>query len=160
MPDAARLAHFGPLPWLALGAVIGIAMFGMHGIGSILLLLFAVGFLAKRFYRWQAMANGQPIPAWANGCGGRWSRKWEQRQANSTPYAAPSGNTAFDAYRAEMLRRLEQDHLDFQSFLDRLRQAKDKAEFDQFMAERDRQGHTPPNPNPPQDRPSSPWPNA
>ena len=51
--------------------------------------------------------------------------------------------------------------MDFQSFLDRLRQAKDKAEFDQFMAERDRQGH---NPNPQQDHPSSPpsspWPNA
>ena len=34
------------------------------------------------------------------------------------------------------MRRLEQEERDFQDFLARLRMAKDKAEFDQFMAER------------------------
>lgn len=47
-----------------------------------------------------------------------------------------SGNRAFDEYRAETLRRLEEEHRAFQEFLDRLRMAKDEAEFDQFMAER------------------------
>jgi hypothetical protein len=47
-----------------------------------------------------------------------------------------SGNQAFDEYRAETLRRLEEEQGEFASFLDRLRFAKDKAEFDQFMAER------------------------
>jgi hypothetical protein len=47
-----------------------------------------------------------------------------------------SGNRAFDEYRAETLRRLEDEQRDFLEFLDRLRHAKDKAEFDQFMAER------------------------
>jgi hypothetical protein len=47
-----------------------------------------------------------------------------------------SGNTAFDDYRAEALKRLEEEQKEFSSFLDRLRRAKDKAEFDQFMAER------------------------
>jgi hypothetical protein len=47
-----------------------------------------------------------------------------------------SGNRAFDEYRAETLRRLEDEQRDFLAFLERLRQARDKAEFDQFMAER------------------------
>jgi hypothetical protein len=34
------------------------------------------------------------------------------------------------------LRRLEEEATEFQSFLQRLRHAKDKAEFDQFMSER------------------------
>ena len=47
-----------------------------------------------------------------------------------------SGNQTFDEYRAETLRRLEQEERDFQGFLARLRMAKDKAEFDPFMADR------------------------
>jgi hypothetical protein len=49
-----------------------------------------------------------------------------------------SGNTAFDAYKAETLRRLEEEQDNFQNFLKRLRDSKDKAEFDQFMEERAR----------------------
>jgi hypothetical protein len=47
-----------------------------------------------------------------------------------------SGNRAFDEYRADTLRRLEEEQREFRDFLGRLRMAKDKAEFDQFMAER------------------------
>ncbi|MDO5647135.1 DUF2852 domain-containing protein [Paracoccus sp. (in: a-proteobacteria)] len=49
---------------------------------------------------------------------------------------APTGNAAFDAYRDETLKRLNDEHADFVSFLQKLREAKDKAEFDQFMADR------------------------
>jgi hypothetical protein len=49
-----------------------------------------------------------------------------------------SGNSAFDAYKADTLRRLEEEQEAFESFLQRLRDAKDKAEFDQFMEERAR----------------------
>ena len=49
---------------------------------------------------------------------------------------ASSGNRAFDDYRAETLRRLEEEQREFKDFLARLRFAKDRAEFDQFMAER------------------------
>ena len=49
-----------------------------------------------------------------------------------------SGNSAFDAYKADTLRRLEEEQEAFQGFLNRLRDAKDKAEFDQFMADRAR----------------------
>jgi hypothetical protein len=58
-----------------------------------------------------------------------------------------SGNRAFDEYRAETLRRLEEEQREFQDFLVRLREAKDKAEFDQFMADRrGRSGGNPPAP--------------
>ena len=53
-----------------------------------------------------------------------------------------SGNSAFDAYKAETLRRLEEEQSNFEDFLKRLREAKDKAEFDQFMDERARASRT------------------
>ena len=57
---------------------------------------------------------------------------WPPRRERS------SGNWAFDDYRTETLKRLEEEQREFHDFLDRLRHAKDKAEFDQFMAERSR----------------------
>ncbi len=50
--------------------------------------------------------------------------------------SSTTGNSAFDAYKAETLRRLEEEQTNFEAFLERLREAKDKAEFDQFMNER------------------------
>lgn len=51
--------------------------------------------------------------------------------------AQPStGNASFDAYRVDMLTRLQQEQNKFEGFLDRLRDAKDKTEFDTFMDER------------------------
>ena len=70
---------------------------------------------------------------------------WSKRMFNGscahrTRYARhafkTSGNSAFDAYKAETLRRLEEEQDSFEAFLKRLRDAKDKAEFDQFMEER------------------------
>jgi hypothetical protein len=49
-----------------------------------------------------------------------------------------TGNHAFDAYRAETLRRLEDEQSAFHDFLDRLRRAKDQTEFDAFMDDRAR----------------------
>ena len=58
--------------------------------------------------------------------------------AHHTAFAAtrPSGNAAFDAYKADTLQRLEDEQANFEAFLERLREAKDKAEFDQFMDDR------------------------
>lgn len=55
---------------------------------------------------------------------------------------ATSGNSAFDAYKAQMLRRLEDEQDNFEEFLKRLREAKDKAEFDQFMEEQAKSNKT------------------
>ena len=44
--------------------------------------------------------------------------------------------SAFDEYRTDALRRLEDEQREFRDFVDRLRAARDKAKFDQFMNER------------------------
>ncbi|MCY4209205.1 MAG: DUF2852 domain-containing protein [Roseovarius sp.] len=49
-----------------------------------------------------------------------------------------TGNAAFDKYKSETLDRLEREQQSFEAFLQRLREAKDKAEFDQFMDDRAR----------------------
>ncbi|WP_246849491.1 DUF2852 domain-containing protein [Rubellimicrobium arenae] len=63
---------------------------------------------------------------------------WEDRMRSIRTAARPSGNAAFDAYKLETLRRLEEEQHSFEDFLARLRDAKDKAEFDQFMDDRSR----------------------
>ena len=60
--------------------------------------------------------------------------------------APTSGNRAFDDYRTETLKRLEEEQREFKDFLERLRFAKDKTEFDAFMNER---RNRPPQDNPP-----------
>ena len=49
-----------------------------------------------------------------------------------------TGNVAFDKYRDETLRRLEDEQKSFTEFLEQLRAAKDQAEFDDFMTNRAR----------------------
>ena len=75
--------------------------------------------------------------------------RMERRGFGFNGFGPPSsGNRAFDEYRVETLKRLEEEQHEFKDFLDRLRHAKDKEEFDQFMAQ-----HRP-RPAPPQDAPS------
>jgi len=58
----------------------------------------------------------------------------------------PSGNAAFDAYKADTIRRLTDEQEAFESFLQRLRDAKDKQEFDSFMEDRARTAQQAPVP--------------
>jgi hypothetical protein len=76
-----------------------------------------LGCCGLRLGPWNERADWLPTHSW-----------WRQQPT--------SGNQSFDEYRAETLRRLEQEQRDFQDFLARLRLAKDKAEFDDFMAAR------------------------
>jgi hypothetical protein len=69
----------------------------------------------------------------------RWNDEARRMASAGTwwhPQPPSSGNRAFDEYRADTLRRLEEEQREFREFLGRLRMAKDKAEFDQFMNER------------------------
>ena len=91
---------------------------------AVLFYLLGTGRLGARWRRnrmpgWSDNARGNGWSAWA--CGGR---------------PETSGNHAFDEYKMQTLKRLEEEQQEFTTFLDRLRFAKDKAEFDQFMAER------------------------
>jgi hypothetical protein len=94
---------------------------------------------------------------WSNDRHGRWANKMERMQDRMERmrgrmegrgyYAPSSGNRAFDDYRVETLQRLEEEQVEFKNFLDRLRHAKDKEEFDAFMAQH-RQRPTPPSDQP------------
>jgi uncharacterized protein DUF2852 len=87
---------------------------------------------------------------------GRWQSKMERMQEKMDRmrakmdgrsggerwgFAPSSGNRAFDDYRSETLQRLEEEQREFKEFLERLRFAKDRAEFDQFMTERRNRPH-------------------
>jgi hypothetical protein len=76
-----------------------------------------------------------------------WERRrarWEERmQRHGGPRGggpstglSETGNRAFDEYRSEALRKLEEEAHEFRAFLERLRLAKDRAEFDEYMRER------------------------
>ncbi len=134
MPITAKLDEFGKPAWIAL-IVLGFMAWWPLGLA---VLAFTIG-------------SGRM------GCGyhagyaghGRWQHKMERMQrkmdwmrnkmaggSGAWGYAPSSGNRAFDEYRTETLRRLEEEQREFRDFLERLRMAKDKSEFDQFMAER------------------------
>ncbi|KQN78192.1 DUF2852 domain-containing protein [Devosia sp. BK] len=91
---------------------------------------------------------------WNKGCGFMRSNK-KHFSGFGRDYST-SGNAAFDDYRADQLRRLDEERarLDaevdaFQDYMANLRKAKDREEFDRFMSEHrgNRQGYgdnTPP----------------
>jgi len=65
--------------------------------------------------------------------------KWQRHSRRSFS----TGNTAFDAYREETIKRLEDEQSAFQNFLGNLRASKDRAEFDQFVREQNSKDVTP-----------------
>jgi uncharacterized protein HemY len=75
------------------------------------------------------------------GCRSRnWKHSAEKKWQRARATFRSTGNRAFDEYREQTLRRLEEEADEFQAFLERLREARDRAEFDQFMAERKGKG--------------------
>jgi len=73
-----------------------------------------------------------------------WGDDMKRMWRNNTQYTKafggsgyrPSGNSAFDEYREETLKRLEEEQEAFSEFVERLRRAKDREEFEAFMNER------------------------
>jgi hypothetical protein len=137
--------------------------YGWHAWHPGFILLMILGFI----FWWPLGLAFLAFMIWSRGmsCYGtdRWHRKMERMEEKmgrmrermsgfGGGWAPPSsGNHAFDEYRAETLRRLEDEQREFRDFLERLRFAKDKAEFDQFMTDRrNRQPPQPPQPPQPQ----------
>jgi Protein of unknown function (DUF2852) len=131
MPIAAKLDELGKPAWIAL-MILGFMAWWPLGLAA---LAFVIG-------------SGRMGCSHYHG-GDHWQRKMERMQGKMDRmrgrmggggewwgYQRSSGNHAFDDYRTETLRRLEEEQKEFRDFLDRLRQAKDKAEFDQFMTDR------------------------
>jgi len=134
MPITAQLDALGKPAWIAL-IVLGFMVWWPVGL-SVLAFTIGSGRMGCGHQgHWQnKMDRMQRKMDWMRSrvSGGPWNATW------SAPwnYAPSSGNRAFDEYRTETLRRLEDEQREFREFLDRLRVAKDKTEFDAFMAER------------------------
>jgi hypothetical protein len=98
---------------------------------------------------------GLAILFWKVAFKGRLPERFEQRYTAQTgfPFAWPTregevlhhstGNAAFEDYKTAELARLEEERRklmeaqkDFASFMDELKRAKDREEFDRFMAAR------------------------
>src|SRR5262245_19304902 len=128
---AAKIDDLGKAAWIGL-LVVTFILFWPLGLALLVFLIWS-----GRMGCWKR--NGFADMCRARG---RWYGPGSWRQPSS-------GNHAFDEYRAETLRRLEDEQKEFLEFLERLRHAKDKAEFDQFMAERG------PRPTGPETQPAS-----
>lgn len=123
MGIAARLDEYGKPAWIAL-MIAGFILF------------WPVGLAILGYLIWSGRMG-----CWKHGGPGRWHYQDNDRGARrhrSWRRHETSGNFAFDEYREETLRRLEDEQKEFHDFLEQLRHAKDKAEFDQFMDERRR----------------------
>ena len=112
-------------------------------IGLFILAAFLVSRAIGHWHRPQFAGAGSPPSGW--GDAGR--DHWESRMVDRAPSRRGCGpgnwrnqpsseNRAFDEYRADTLRRLEDEQREFKEFLQRLRVAKDRAELDQFLSER------------------------
>ena len=118
-----RMDDYGKPAWIG-AMVLGFIVFWPVGLAILAYMIWSgrMGCWGKRGPgRWHNEGNHRSNPGSGSWRGGK-------RQAQS------SGNRAFDEYREETLRRLEEEQTEFFEFLERLRHAKDKAEFDQFMA--------------------------
>jgi hypothetical protein len=140
MDIAARMDDFGKPAWIGL-MVLGFIFFWPVGLAVLAYLLWS-----GRMGYWK---HGRG--SWHRGRHehgeGRNGDDARERWFGCGRHSASSGNRAFDEYRTETLRRLEDEQREFLEFLNRLRFAKDKAEFDEFLAER-RSGTHGPEPQP------------
>jgi hypothetical protein len=121
MPFTARIDEFGKPAWIVL-MILGFWAWWPLGLA---ILAFTIG-------------SGR-MGCWNHHGMNHWQNKMDRMRTKMDWWgtASPSsGNRAFDEYRTDTLRRLEEEQREFKEFLQRLRFAKDRAEFDQFMAER------------------------
>lgn len=73
-----------------------------------------------------------------NGVGARFASMFAKSKNPRSSQWNSTGNAAFEAYRSATLTELEQEAAAFRKYLDELRHAKDKSEFDAFLEERRR----------------------
>ena len=138
---AARLDELPRPAWIAL-MVLGFVFFWPVGLGILAYLI------------WSGRMS-----CWRHGGAGRWHEQRDRMRDEARRWwhgerrPPTSGSRAFDEYREDTLRRLEDEQKEFRDFLDRLRHAKDKAEFDQFMADRRRPRDEPRRDEPPRNEP-------
>ena len=139
-----RLDEMPKAAWIAL-VVLGFILFWPVGLALLI------------YLKWSGRMS-----CWKYGHHGRWytpedrdafraewrarREEWRDWKRRNWSRRHSSGNVAFDEYREETLRKLDEEQREFRDYLDKLRSAKDRAEFDQFMNER---RNRPPTTEPP-----------
>lgn len=120
--------RLGRPAWIAL-MVLGFIVFWPIGLALLAYLIWS-GRLGSHWdsYRFRRSVRDK----WAAARGG-FDRRWDCGPQSS--YGS-SGSPAFESYREDVLKRLEEEEAQFRDYLGRLRSARDRAEFDQFMKER------------------------
>jgi hypothetical protein len=121
-----RLDDLPKPAWIAL-LVVSFILFWPIGLALLIYLKWSGRMFCSRHERhghWSGPDRREAREEW---------RAWKRRHRWG---GGGSGNVAFDEYREETLRKLDEEQREFRDFLDRLRAAKDRAEFDQFMDER------------------------
>ena len=134
MPIVSKLDELGTGAWIAL-TIVGFVIWWPVGLA---LLAFTIGSGRMACWNHRHMARWQDKMERMQGKMDRMRERMDTGGGGGGWWgmAPSSGNRAFDEYRTETLRRLEEEQREFKDFLNRLRQAKDKAEFDMFMSER------------------------
>jgi len=123
-----KIDAYGKMGWLT----VTVVSFWLAWPIGLLVVAYLVGSGRLQAWRSEMRAPG----TWFNLSGAA-----EQAGARGGFRSTSSGNHAFDDYKKHTLSELEAEQREFQSFLEQLRAARDKAEFDAFMAQRrNRQG--------------------
>ncbi len=117
-----------------------------------------IGLAILGYKFWQRKSGGEDLQSFATG-------KWNEARSamagascfgSSAPWGrggASTGNSAFDEWRAGELarleaerRKLEEAHREFAEFVESVRKAKDREEFERFMNARNRPAPGPQGP--------------
>ena len=135
-------AYFRPewSPFTVLAMILGFIVFWPLGLAVLAYVLWGerFGFSGERADRW---LNRQRM--WGGWCQNRRARAYDRRHPFDFARGPSSGNAAFDEYRAEQMRRLDEERRrldeeinEFHDYLRNLNMARDREEFDRFMRER------------------------
>jgi hypothetical protein len=138
-------------PFTVLAMVLGFIVFWPLGLAVLAYVLWGerFGWQRDRAERW---INRQKH--WAGWAQGQHDRQQDRAGgfARAWSHGSSSGNAAFDAYREEQLKRLDEERRkldkeieEFHEYLKNLHMARDREEFDRFM--RDRQNRQTPSPS-------------
>jgi hypothetical protein len=136
-----KLDEMGRPAWIGL-MVLSFILFWPLGLAVLAFLLWSGRMGHGWGHGWGCSSHGERRARWQ-----RFADNFERRGGDHGfrgRYGFSSGNRAFDEYREETLKRLEDEQREFREFLERLRLAKDRSEFDQFMAERRNRPAEPP----------------
>ena len=116
MDLVAKIDSYGKAAWIGL-LVLSFILFWPIGLATLAFLIWS-----------GRMGHGH----WKGfGCS-----KWKEARGHWHGPSRSSGNRAFDEYREQTLKRLDEERQEFMDYLDKLRHARDKEEFDRFMADR------------------------